>query len=151
MTRRVVKKLCAKKVCVDFLPPIFRFLFGVFQGEAFLTSVEANDVARFGVENAPTCYRAPRWPNPGFPRKIPKKIPPPEILDSQNLPPKYPKNTLKNAPKIPKLTTLGIFSVFWGYFLGVPEFRTGGVFFRYFFAEIPGRAISGLCRRTGRS
>ena len=28
------------------------------------------------VENAPTCYRAPKWPDPDFPRKIPKKYPP---------------------------------------------------------------------------
>ena len=25
------------------------------------------------VENAPACYRAPRWPDPEFPQKIPKK------------------------------------------------------------------------------
>ena len=52
----------------------------------------------------------------------------PEILDSQNLPRKYRKNT----PKIPKMPVLGIFSVFLGYFLAVPEFRPGGYFFGIF-------------------
>ena len=33
---------------------------------------------------------------------------------------------------------------------GSPEFRAGGYFF-VFFVEIPGRAISGLCSRSGRS
>ena len=27
------------------------------------------------VENAPICYRAPKWPDPEFPRKISKKHP----------------------------------------------------------------------------
>ena len=106
------------------------------------------------VENAPTCYRAPKWPDPEFPQKIPKKnTPRPEILDSQNLPPKYPENT----EKIPQNTKnarfwyfFGIFSVFGGIFLGFQNFCPRGIF-SVFFVEIPGRAISGLCSRSGRS
>ena len=64
---------------------------------------------------------------------LPKKSPPrPEILDSQNLPPKCPENTEKNTPQIPKMPIWGTFSVFSGCFLVVPEFRAAGVFFRYF-------------------
>ena len=85
------------------------------------------------LESAPTCYRAPKWPDPDFPRKIPKKYPfGGEILDSRNLPENTPKNT-KKYPQNTRNARFGyFFSVFWGYFLGVPEFRPGGVFFRYF-------------------
>ena len=79
------------------------------------------------LENAPTCYRGPRWPDPEFPRKIPKKYLRPAILDSQNLPPKYPENTPKNTKH-----AFSTFSVFWGYFLGVPEYRPEGYFFSIF-------------------
>ena len=70
-------------------------------------------------------------------------------------PREYPKNT----PKIPKMRIFGILGVFLGYSLGgilginsgSPEFRAGGVFFSVFFVEVPARAISGLCSRSGRS
>ena len=71
-------------------------------------------------------------PTRNFHEKYRKNTPGPEILDSQNLPPKYPENTEKNTPKIPKMRNFGIFSVFWGYFLGVPEFRAEGYFFGIF-------------------
>ena len=103
----------------------------------------------FGLENAPTCYRAPKWPDPEFPRKIPKKYPRPEILDSQNLAPKYPENT-KKYPRNTKKCAFWLFFGIFGVFLGAPEFRPGGLF-SVFFVEIPGRAISGLCSRSGRS
>ena len=97
-------------------------------------------------KNAPTCYRAPRWPDPEFPRKIQKKYP---SGRNSGTPRKYPKNT----EKIPKVRILGTLGVFFWYFRGIlgvnsgsPEFRAGG-----YFLEIPGRAISGLCSRSGRS
>ena len=92
-----------------------------------------------GVENAPTCFRAPRWPDPEFPQKIPKKIPPgPEILDSQNLPSKYPENTEKIPPKYQKCPLWVSFRYFGGIFLGFQYFRAGGISFRYFFLENSG-------------
>ena len=103
------------------------------------------------IKNAPTCYRAPKWPDPEFPRKILKNYPPGR---NSGTPTKYPKNT----EKIPKIRIFGIFRVFFWYFRGIlgvnsgsPEFRAGGYFFGVFFVEIPGRAISGLCSRSGRS
>ena len=104
------------------------------------------------VESAPTSYSAPKWPDPdGISAKNAKKnTPRPEILDSQNLPPKYLENTEKIPPKYQKCVFWGYFSVFWGYFPGVPEFQPGAIF-SVFFVEIPGRAISGLCSRSGRS
>ena len=77
------------------------------------------------AENAPTCYRAPRWPDPESPRKMPKEYPWPEILDSQRLPPKQQKK-----PKMPILGfffsgILGVFS--WG-----SRISAWGVFFRHF-------------------
>ena len=81
-------------------------------------------------------------PTRNFHEKYRKNTPRPEILDSQN----FAQNTLK----IPKNAHFGIFSVFLGYFLGVPEFRPGG-YFSVFFVEIPGRAISGLCSKSGHS
>ena len=90
-------------------------------------------------ENAPACYRAPRWPDPEFHEKYRKNTPRPEILDSQNFPRKIPRKHRKNTPKIPKMTVFGIFSVFCGYFLGGPKFRPGG----YFFAIFCGNSGSG--------
>ena len=101
-------------------------------------------------ENAPTCYRAPRWPDPEFPRKIPKKYPRAEILEPQENTPKIPKK-YQNAHFLIFLGYFfGIFGVFWGEILGVQNFGPGGIF-SVFFVEIPGRAISGLCSRSGRS
>ena len=84
------------------------------------------------IKNAPTCYRAPRWPDPEFPRKIPKKYPP---ARNSGTPRKYPKNT----EKMPKMRILGYFGVFFsifsGYFGGkFWECRISGrgVFFRHF-------------------
>ena len=79
-------------------------------------------------ENAPTCYRTPRWPDLEFPRKIPKKYPRAEILDSQNLPPKYPENTDKNTQN----AHFGYFFGIFGVNSGSPEFRPGGYFFGIF-------------------
>ena len=81
-----------------------------------------------------------------------KNTPRPEILDSHNLPPKYPENTPKILPKYQKCPFWEyVFRVFWGCSLGVPEFRPGGGIFSVLLVEIPGRAISGLCSRSGRS
>ena len=102
------------------------------------------------VENALTCYRAPRWPDPEFPRKIPKKYPPARNSGLPEFTPKIPKKYRRNTPKIPKMTVFGIFSVFWGIFWGVQNFGLGAIF-SVFFVEIPGRATSGLCSRRGHS
>ena len=89
-------------------------------------------VVNLNFENAPTCYRAPKWPDPEFPRKIPKKYPPGR---NSGTPRKYPQN----AEKIPKMRIFGILGVFFGYFQGIlgvnsgsPEFRAGGYFFGIF-------------------
>ena len=83
------------------------------------------------VENAPTCYRAPRWPDPEFPRKIPKKYLPARNSGTQEIPQKYQKYAF--------LVFGGVFcSVFSGYFRGkFWESRISGrrgrrVFFRFF-------------------
>ena len=46
--------------------------------------------------------------------------------------PKMPRKYSISTPKVPKMPILGIFSVFSGCFLGVPEFRPGGYFFGIF-------------------
>ena len=87
---------------------------------------------------------------PGISMKNTEKIPlGQEFWSPKKIPQKYRKNT-KNAYF---WHFVGIFSVFSGYFGGKfwsPEFRAGGIF-SVFFVEIPGRAISGLCSRSGRS
>ena len=90
------------------------------------------------VENAPACYRAPGWPDPEFSRKSTEKYP---LARNSGLPefaPKIPKKYPQNTPN----HRFGIFSVFLGYFLGVPKCRPAAYFFG-FFVEIPFRAISG--------
>ena len=87
---------------------------------------------------APTCYRPPRWPDPEFPQKIPKKYP--RAAKS---------GTLKNTPKRPKLYPkraflvfngyfFDILGVFWWYFLGVQSFGPEAIFLALF-VEIPGQ------------
>ena len=66
---------------------------------------------------------------PGISTKNTEKIPPSLKFWTPRI---YPENTEKIPPKCQKLTVFGIFWVFWGYFLGVPIFRPGGYFFRYF-------------------
>ena len=73
------------------------------------------------IENAPTCYRAPKWPDPEFPRKIPKNTPRAEILEPQ-----------ENTPKIPKKYA------FSGYFFGV--FFSGIFRGKFWESRISGRA-----------
>ena len=82
-----------------------------FYETALLSPSENIDNLKTMVENAPTCYRAPKWPDPEFPRKIPKKYPRPEILDTQNLSQKYPENTEKIPPKYQKCAFLYFFCV----------------------------------------
>ena len=84
------------------------------------------------LENASTSYRAPRWPDPEIPRKIPKKYPPdPQFWTPRILTPKYPENT----EKIPPNTKNAHFRYFFG-ILGVfswgSRISARGVFFRYF-------------------
>ena len=104
-----------------------------------------------GVKNAPTCYRAPRWPDPEFPRKIPKKYP---SGRSSGTPRKYPKKYRKNTKNAHFWYSAGYFLVFSGYFWGKfweSIISARGVVFRYFSWKFRGRAISGLCSRSGRS
>ena len=101
------------------------------------------------VENAPTCCRAPKWPDPEFPRKIPKKYPPARNSGLPEFTLKCPENTEKIPPKHQKCAFLVFFWYFWGIFLGFRNFGPG-VFFRYFswkFRVGPSRGSS----RSGRS
>ena len=82
-----------------------------------------------------------------FDQKYPPKNPPGR--NSQKIPRRYPSQTPpKNEPVLG-----GIFYVNFGvFFLRVPEFRPRFFFFfGMFVVESPGRAISGLCSRSGRS
>ena len=103
-----------------------------------------------------TCFystggQTPRnGPTRNFHEKYRKNTPRPEIPDSQNLPPKYPENTEKIPPKYQKCAFLVFFRYFWGISWG-SRISARGVFFWYFFVEIPARAISGLCSRSGHS
>ena len=87
-------------------------------------------------------------PTRNFHEKCRKNSPQAEILDPKKIPRKYRKNTQNGH----FWYFGGIFSVFSGYFEG--KFREsrisgrGGIF-SVFFVEIPGRAISGLCSRSG--
>ena len=81
----------------------------------------------------PRLLQSPEMARPGISTKNTEKIPPgPKFWTPRILPWKYPENTEKNTPKIPNMTVFGIFSVFWGYFLGGPKFRPGGYFFGIF-------------------
>ena len=71
-------------------------------------------------------------PTRNFHERYRKNTPRPEILEPQENTPKIPRKYRKNTPKIPKMHIFGIFSVFLGYFLGVPELRPGGYFFGIF-------------------
>ena len=107
--------------------------------------------------NGPVALKTPRpateprnGPTRNFHEKYRKNTPRPEILDSQNLPPKYPENTEKIPRKYRKCVFLVFFRYFGGIFLGFQNFGPGGIFL-VFFVEIAGRAILGLCSRSGRS
>ena len=83
-----------------------------------------------------------------FHEKCRKKYPPGPKFRTPGI---YQKNTPKIPPKYQKCAFFWAFSpVFWGYFLGVPESSALGYFFGIF-VEIPGRTISGLSSRSGRS
>ena len=86
---------------------------------------------------------------PGLYTKNTAKVPPgPKFWNPKKIPPKY--------RKIPKMCIFGILGVFFRYFWdilrvnsGSPKFRAGSCFWGVFFAESPGRAISGLCSSLG--
>ena len=86
------------------------------------------------IENAPSCYRAPRRPDPEFPRKIPKKYPPARRSGLQNLPPKYPENNenKRKTNKTPKMPVLGIFFGIFGMFAWGSRISAQRVFFSIF-------------------
>ena len=80
------------------------------------------------IENALTCYRAPKWPDPEFPRKIPKKYPPARNSGLPEFTPKIPKKYPQNTKNEHFWYVWGIFGVFsWG-----SRISGWGVFFRYF-------------------
>ena len=112
------------------------------------------------LENV-TCFNlALRTPRPGteprdgptqnFHEKCRKSTLGPQILDSQKLPPKYPENT-KKYPQNTKNARFGYFFRYFGVFSWDSRISAPGGIFSAFFVEIPGRAISGLCSRSGRS
>ena len=70
---------------------------------------------RIGIifANAPTCYRAPRRPNPELPRKIPNKKKAGPKFWTPGFAPKLPRKYRKNTPKIYQYT------YFWYFFGGV--------------------------------
>ena len=72
------------------------------------------------------------WPGISTKNTEKKKKNRPEILDSQNLSPKYPENTEKIPPKIPKNAHLGYFFGILGVFSWGSRLSGRGVFFRYF-------------------
>ena len=81
------------------------------------------------VESPPTCYRAPRWPDPEFPRKILKKYPPGR---NSGTPIKYQKNTKKYQKSVFSGVFFGYFRGIFGVNSGSPEFQAGGYFFGIF-------------------
>ena len=89
-------------------------------------------------------------PTQNFREKCRKNTPRPKIWNPKTIPPKYPQNTQNWH-----FWYLGVFFRYfqsiWGVNSGSPEFRSGGSFFGFFLVEIPGRAISGLRSRLGRS
>ena len=81
----------------------------------------------------PDLLQSPEMARPGISTKNTEKIPPrPEILDSQNSPPKYPEKYRKNTPKIPKNAHFWYFFGIFGVFSWGSRISAQGVFFRYF-------------------
>ena len=97
-----------------------------------LDNLLMQDSAIWITLRAPRPATEPRdGPTRNFHEKHRKKDAQLEILDSKNLPPKYPENTEKIPPKYPNFHFGCFFSIF-KVFLGVPEFRAGGYFFGIF-------------------
>ena len=135
----------------------FRYLFGPSAGKKKVcttTTVETL-LCLFLFQGLswerPDLLQSPEMARPAISTKNTEKILPgpkfwtPRIYlqNTPKIPKKYPKNT-KNAH-------FGyFFGVFSGYFLGVQNFAPER-FFWVFFVEIPGRAISELCSRSGHS
>ena len=78
------------------------------------------------LENATTCYRAPRWPDLEFPRERPPK------MDSEKIPPKYPKI----PKKYPRSTKNVRFGYFFRHFGGYFRVSARRVLFRYFLWKV---------------
>ena len=82
-------------------------------------------------ENAPACYRAPKWPYLEFPQRYRENTPRAKILGTL-----FRIKCSEDAEKNPKTGIFGFFfgisRVFWGYFLGVPEFWSKGYFLAFF-------------------
>ena len=90
------------------------------------------------TRDGPSGLRTPRlatepWDGPtqNFHEKYRKNTPQPEILDSQNITPKYPENTEKIPPKYQKCVFLVFFQYF-GVFCWGSRISAWGVIFRYF-------------------
>ena len=91
------------------------------------------------VKNAPTCYRAPRWPDPDFPPRTPKKYTPNRNSGTAR---KYPENTQNGH-----FWYFGGFSsVFSEHFLGKfweSRISGRGVFFGIFRVNAGSGSVSG--------
>ena len=86
----------------------------------FLTKIFDNPSSNVTLlKNAPTCYRAPKWPDPEFPRKIPKQY---TAGRNSGTPRKYPENTKKKS----------VFSGYLGGKFWESRISAQGVFFLHF-------------------
>ena len=97
--------------------------------------------------NASTCCTAPRWPDPEFPRKIPKNTLRAKILEPQENTPEIPKKNTQNGRfRYVGSIFLGIFGAVWGECLGVENFRLWG-YFGFFFGTSGSGDLSAGAKR----
>ena len=101
-----------------------------FSAMATLLSRRAVE-CRSRIKNPPTCYKAPKWPDREFPRKIPKTSL--KLWNPKKTPRKHPENT----PKIPKKYQKCAFFVFGEYFLLFSGYFRG----RFWESRISGRGV----------
>ena len=101
------------------------------------------------LENAPTCYRAPKWPAPEFPRKIPKKYPPGRNSGLPEFTPKIPGKYRKKYPQNTKNAHFRYFFGISGVFSLDSRISARGVFFRYFSWKFRGGPFRGSVAGRG--
>ena len=115
--------------------------FPLFQ--AMLHGVPFTGVQVLRLRMPPPATEPRDGPTRNFHKKYRKNSPQAEIWNPKKIPKKYRTNTKSGH----FWYFGGIFSVFSGYFRGKfweSRISGRGVFFRFFFVEIPGRAISGF-------
>ena len=122
------KKLRAEKHRPDFSFPKFEH------------KLKDSFTARICIWERSDLLHSPEKARPGIStkKKIPKKYPPARDSGLRENTPKIPKKYPRNTKKPVLEFFFGITGVFGRYFLGI-------------FVEFPGRVISGLCSRSGRS